>query len=251
MSGLYSTARWVKRRAYQLSIEPLCRKCSALGVVKPATVADHIIPHRGDEHLFWNGDLQSLCDHCHNSAKKAEEARGYSTDIGADGLPIDPRHPWNSGVMPRRWAYSIPRGVQKSAIPVTLVCGPPASGKTTYVQSHARTGDTVIDLDDCLVAVGGKRWDTDHRLFRRAIRYRDVIVRSLKGARRGTAWLIASAPTRDERSEWAEALGSVTPVVLAIPEAVCVERIQASRERAHAASALIDGVRSWWQRYTP
>ena len=42
----------------------------------PATVCDHVLPHRGDEHLFWNGAVQSLCARCHNSAKQAEEAAG-------------------------------------------------------------------------------------------------------------------------------------------------------------------------------
>jgi 5-methylcytosine-specific restriction protein A len=60
----------------QLRCEPLCRMCVAEDQVTPATVADHVIPHRGDYALFWNGELQSLCGHHHNSAKQREEARG-------------------------------------------------------------------------------------------------------------------------------------------------------------------------------
>src|SRR5262245_58464266 len=40
-----------------------------------------------------SAELQSLCKLRHESAKKREEARGYSTAIGADGWPVDPRHP--------------------------------------------------------------------------------------------------------------------------------------------------------------
>ena len=40
-----------------------------------------------------SAELQSLCKLHHESAKKREEARGYSTAIGADGWPVDPRHP--------------------------------------------------------------------------------------------------------------------------------------------------------------
>jgi hypothetical protein len=50
--------------------------CEAEGRVEVATVADHVVPHRGDWALFWEGDLQSLCAHHHNSAKHSEEARG-------------------------------------------------------------------------------------------------------------------------------------------------------------------------------
>ena len=48
---------------------------------------------KGDQQKFFFGELQSLCKLHHESAKKREEARGYSTQIGADGWPVDPRHP--------------------------------------------------------------------------------------------------------------------------------------------------------------
>jgi hypothetical protein len=58
-----------------------------------ATVADHVVPHRGDEALFFEGDLQSLCKDCHDSVKQRDENRGYSTACGVDGWPLDPNHP--------------------------------------------------------------------------------------------------------------------------------------------------------------
>ena len=57
---------------------------------------DHIVPHRGDHKCFWDRkNWQALCRSCHDGAKRSEERRGYSTDIGADGWPVDPRHPAN------------------------------------------------------------------------------------------------------------------------------------------------------------
>src|SRR5262249_53706994 len=44
----YCTAGWQRRRAHQLLVEPLCRLCLEAGRVTPATVADHVEPHRGD-----------------------------------------------------------------------------------------------------------------------------------------------------------------------------------------------------------
>ncbi|MCR5874378.1 hypothetical protein LRS10_09505 [Phenylobacterium sp. J426] len=91
----YKTARWRVRRAAQLTNEPLCRMCLKAGRVTAATVADHVIPHKGDERLFWTGELQSLCKPHHDGAKQAEERRGYIIGCDASGRPLDPRHPWN------------------------------------------------------------------------------------------------------------------------------------------------------------
>jgi hypothetical protein len=44
---------------------------------------------------MWFGELQSLCKFHHDSAKQQEEKMGYRSDIGADGWPMDPRHPVN------------------------------------------------------------------------------------------------------------------------------------------------------------
>jgi 5-methylcytosine-specific restriction enzyme A len=79
----------------QLRQYPLCAMCLARGVTTAAEVCDHVTPHRGDEWLFYNGELQSLCGHCHNSRKKQQETHGYQRDVGIDGWPLDPRHPAN------------------------------------------------------------------------------------------------------------------------------------------------------------
>ena len=70
--------RWQKARATFLARHPLCLMCHREGRITAATVVDHIIPHRGDQALFWDtGNWQSLCKRCHDSAKQAEErARG-------------------------------------------------------------------------------------------------------------------------------------------------------------------------------
>jgi len=92
----YGTAKWRRRAKRQLREHPLCAKCANRGVVTPASIADHIEPHRGRYEFFWFGDLQSLCANCHNSFKQFEERNGYSTAIDRDGWPIDPRHPANA-----------------------------------------------------------------------------------------------------------------------------------------------------------
>ena len=63
----YTTNRWLNMRLFQLQKEPLCNTCKLDNKLTPATVVDHIVPHKGDPFLFWNpNNLQSLCEICHN-----------------------------------------------------------------------------------------------------------------------------------------------------------------------------------------
>ena len=98
---LYATARWEKLRAHQLSREPLCAFCLQQNIITPATVVDHVVPHRGDNDLFYNSsNLQSMCKYHHDSEKQAIEKRGYSNRISEDGWPVDKSHPFY-GVAPK------------------------------------------------------------------------------------------------------------------------------------------------------
>jgi hypothetical protein len=70
--------------------------CTRLGYVTAADVADHVEPHRGDEKLFFEGELQSLCYSHHDVAKQRDEVRGYIGGTAEDGTPVDPKHHWNA-----------------------------------------------------------------------------------------------------------------------------------------------------------
>lgn len=111
----YKLARWCGlhglRRAH-LGREPVCRYCRQAGVTNDGSltaageaqpdrrrrflVVDHIVPHRGDPALFWDGtNLQTLCPDHHDVVKQREEVRGFSNARGPDGWPLDPQHPAN------------------------------------------------------------------------------------------------------------------------------------------------------------
>ncbi|MCG8650811.1 MAG: hypothetical protein MI861_13315 [Pirellulales bacterium] len=92
---LYKTAAWRRIRQYQLATQPLCERCKAEGKVTPATVCNHVIPHRGDRTLFFEGPFESLCADHHDRVVQSEERLGYSKAIGEDGFPLDSRHPFN------------------------------------------------------------------------------------------------------------------------------------------------------------
>lgn len=63
-------------RPAQLLREPFCRECAATGRRTPATVVDHVKPHRGDWALFVDEtNLQSLCKHHHDRKTAREQAQ--------------------------------------------------------------------------------------------------------------------------------------------------------------------------------
>ncbi len=67
--------RWQKARRTFLSRaeNALCQHCKASKRLVSAVVVDHVIPHKGNQALFWDsGNWQPLCTRCHN-AKSAKE----------------------------------------------------------------------------------------------------------------------------------------------------------------------------------
>jgi len=95
---LYDSKGWKTLRAECLQATPWCVLCAERGIITPATVVDHIVPHKGDEALFYDFDnLQSLCKGCHDRHKQRAEKRADGLIQGADasGTPTDPNHHWN------------------------------------------------------------------------------------------------------------------------------------------------------------
>lgn len=92
---LYNTQEWHRLRTAQLRDEPLCKYCLEQGRTEAATVVDHVIPHRGDRDLFFNGKLASLCKKCHDGAKQRLEKSGYLVGHDVLGTPLDKNHHWN------------------------------------------------------------------------------------------------------------------------------------------------------------
>lgn len=89
-------SKWRSARAKFLGEHPLCVRCLAAKRTTAATVVDHITPHRGDLDLFWDRkNWQPLCKPCHDGGKQAEEKGGGPIGCDEDGIPLDPKHPWN------------------------------------------------------------------------------------------------------------------------------------------------------------
>lgn len=124
---------------------------------------------------------------------------------------------------------------------VTLVCGPPASGKTTYVAEHKRPGDVVIDFDVLAVALGSDD-SHDHpaslRPFIHAARNAAIEQIATQPVR---VWLIACEPTERDRRL------ARTTVEMETQRDECKRRAAAAARPA-SWSAQID---AWFDRRNP
>lgn len=97
----YNTARWARLRSLHLSIEPLCRGCDAMGILRAANTVDHVVPiSEGGPAFPDRNGLASYCASCHGAkTARGREAGAIRTTrprrgCDPDGNPLDPSHPW-------------------------------------------------------------------------------------------------------------------------------------------------------------
>ena len=209
----------------------LCEKCLENGKVEVAAEVDHITP------LAFGGlddddNTQNLCVDCHAEKSAYESASQHGAAFHPDWL-------------------------KQSAIPLSIVCGPPCSGKTTYISDHASEQDIIIDFDTIQATLDPsyQHWaktGLDKSLLHRAIRVRNELLGSLSRRRAGKAWFIVSAPSKAERDWWHDKLGGT--VVLLNPGVDECKR----RAIARGTPLAQDGIDRWehrsqhpWQPHQP
>lgn len=65
---------WAKASRAFRSAHPLCAQCQRDGRLVQGGCVDHVIPHRGDQRLFWDrANWQTLCLACHSSKTARED----------------------------------------------------------------------------------------------------------------------------------------------------------------------------------
>jgi 5-methylcytosine-specific restriction protein A len=135
---------------------------------------------------------------------------------------------------------------------VTIVCGPPCAGKTTWVAQHAEPDDTVLDVDVLAKLCGSDR-DHGHegRYYRDAQTEFWALCESVR-ASTVTAWVIRGAPEPEARRKLAEACGATRTIVLLPP--LDVLHARALERDVNASGAAVDTIRAitkWHRRYKP
>lgn len=164
-----------------------CWRCAESGRITVVDPSNWTLGHCDDDRSRYHGPECPPCD--------------YAT-MGRTGCPH--------------------RSHRRPTTQVTIVCGPPCSGKSTYVRTHMQPGDLVVDYDDIARRLGSPREHDHHPSYHRPVEA--TIGRAIAGIKRGRherAWVIRSGVTRAR--ELADQLDG-TVVVLDEDDAVLHER---------------------------
>lgn len=200
----------------------LCQVCKAAGRLTTGTVVDHIKPKAegGTDEL---DNLQVICKPCHTMKTAGESARG--------GQHVQFEPEW----------------LPPSLVPVTVVCGPPGSGKSTYVQERAASHDLVLDADVIASEMFGlPLYHASFEQIMAAIRYRNKMLANLADSQCGyvKAWLIVTAGSDAKRQFWRRKYGEL--IVMTTPKRECMDRIRNDQRRPDKAKRLsVEAVLQW------
>lgn len=189
---------------------------------------DHIVP------LAFGGsdddeNTQNLCDEC-DAYKSALDSASHQA------------------------ASNHPDWLKPSGIPLTIVCGPPCSGKTTFVKERADDHDMVVDLDTIQTTLDPnyRHWTKsalNSGLLNKSVRVRNSLLGSLHRRKQGRAWFIVSAPTQAERDWWHDHLGG--EIVLLHPGVEECKRRAIERGTPQAQTGVDDWQRKAQERWAP
>lgn len=231
----YDSKEWRKtREAYLHSRNYICERCGGaasvvhhINYIKPWNVNDPDIT------LNWD-NLKAVCEKCH-----AEE---HSQDLKARG----------SAARLNGITFDEEGNVIKQANAL-LICGSPASGKTTYVAQHKGRNDLVIDLDYLCAALTGETGNVhlDQRpILSVALEVRELLYQIVQ-ARRGKwerAFIITTIADVREMKAVADELRADV-VLMDTPLEECIRRIQSDPSRAHNRTLNEKLAAEWFEKY--
>lgn len=167
--------------------------------------------------------------------------------MSVDFLSIDDGE--MTGTLPQ--SLALPTGLRKFDGDLTIVCGPPGGGKTTYCARQKRNRDIVLDLDDIKGQLSGRQDLRHNKIWLKpALQERNRLLAEYSRKTDGAVFFIVCAPNANERLWWATRLGAKWVVMLETSVETCVlrNRVDSGAIRSPEETRQLAG--AWWRHYT-
>lgn len=193
----YHSTEWKhKRREIMERDNGLCQRCGM-----DAELVDHIIPSKDD----WNdrlnsNNLQALCRSCHKAKTKREWMKHH-------------------------------KGMSRY-MKINIVCGLPASGKSTYVKHHMTEHDLIYDYDELMQALTGlPSRHRNHDVHDYIMLFFDQMLRKLKAEQTfNNVWIIRTLPDEKIDSLLAN-YHQLNHIVIMTEPNVCEQRLRERKQK--------------------
>jgi hypothetical protein len=134
---------------------------------------------------------------------------------------------------------------------VTLICGPPYGGKSTYVQERLQPGDLIIDTDAIGAALSGLPVHQTPDAFKPLLfAARDAVGAALEFYPFvKKVWVVECCPDPVTRTKVMQKWRASFTVILATPIEVCLGRMKANPRPGEVDWEA--AIRRWWNDYRP
>jgi shikimate kinase len=202
-----------------------CDDCKSTGAVKVAHEVDHKSNTRDENDRLNDSpdNLQAINRDCHKRKTARESLEGAQrSSMTPEWMPVTTK-------------------------PLTVVCGPPGSGKTTWAKEQASLSDLVIDQDDIATDVFLKPlWEMLSPERQQVARLRNEMIASyVRGKTTHThCYLIDTAGSFKRRKFWRDRGADV--VVMETVKDECFERVRKRADRPESVKpSLIKAIERW------
>lgn len=135
--------------------------------------------------------------------------------------------------------------------PISIICGPPGSGKTTHVMQRMRVGDLVIDLDRIWKAISFQpTYEKPEGLLPYVLAVREALYETiLTGIDEGHVWIITGGASRIEREHLRQRFNNAEIVIIKTEPQQCACNIAGDECRSDKVEEYRDPIQQWWSEY--
>lgn len=145
------------------------------------------------------------------------------------------------------------KGAKRKERGIYIVCGPPLSGKSAYVEQNMSTGDIVVDIDRLFQAISLKEeHNKPDNLKYNVFAIKNLLIDNIKTRYGGfkSAWVIGGYPNKVEREQLAKSLGAEI-ILIEITKEECIRRLECCLDfRGNHKKDYLEYIDEWFFRFS-